>query len=132
MLMMFSVEEFLRQTLADSLQSGGQSYQSVTTGGGTVATGRLPVHDDEQALYLLQQCGHNMDEALRRRRMQSVSSTGKTTQRYRPIPATLKKYFDRIFVGDHSSGKPGTRGFVRSFDTCVTSLVTCVKSLVTC
>ena len=28
------------------------------------------IRDDEQALYLLHQCGHNMDEALRRRKLQ--------------------------------------------------------------
>ncbi|XP_044756429.1 mesoderm induction early response protein 1 [Coccinella septempunctata] len=31
--------------------------------------------DDEQALYLLQQCGHNTDEALRRLRMNVISNT---------------------------------------------------------
>ncbi|KAL3276347.1 hypothetical protein HHI36_011730 [Cryptolaemus montrouzieri] len=30
--------------------------------------------DDEQALYLLQQCGHNIDEALRRLRMNVISN----------------------------------------------------------
>lgn len=30
------------------------------------------LRDDEQALFLLQQCGHNIDEALRRRRISSV------------------------------------------------------------
>ncbi|XP_055599238.1 mesoderm induction early response protein 1 [Uranotaenia lowii] len=30
------------------------------------------LRDDEQGLYLLQQCGHNMDEALRRKRINAV------------------------------------------------------------
>ncbi|XP_071440194.1 mesoderm induction early response protein 1-like [Hetaerina americana] len=34
-----------------------------------------PVRDDEQALYLLLQCGYNVDEALRRRRMNVVPPT---------------------------------------------------------
>ncbi|GAB1601615.1 mesoderm induction early response protein 1-like isoform X4 [Argonauta hians] len=33
------------------------------------------VRDDEQALYLLLQCGQNTEEALRRRKMQAVSPT---------------------------------------------------------
>lgn len=33
------------------------------------------VRDDEQALYLLLQCGYNLEEALRRRRMNVVPST---------------------------------------------------------
>ncbi|XP_040355899.1 mesoderm induction early response protein 1 isoform X10 [Ixodes scapularis] len=41
--------------------------------GNAVGYGSLPVgchtRDDEQALYLLLQCGHNVEEALRRRRM---------------------------------------------------------------
>ena len=40
------------------------------------------VRDDEQALYLLQQCGHNVEEALRRRKMQAVPPTGKETSYY--------------------------------------------------
>ncbi|XP_046405488.1 mesoderm induction early response protein 1-like isoform X2 [Ischnura elegans] len=34
-----------------------------------------PVRDDEQALYLLLQCGYNVEEALRRRRMNVVPPT---------------------------------------------------------
>ncbi len=30
-----------------------------------------------QALYLLLQCGHNVEEAIRRRKMQAVPPTGK-------------------------------------------------------
>ncbi|KAJ8683207.1 hypothetical protein QAD02_018999 [Eretmocerus hayati] len=33
------------------------------------------VRDDEQALYLLLQCGYNLEEALRRRRMNALPST---------------------------------------------------------
>ncbi|KAG8229081.1 hypothetical protein J437_LFUL010144 [Ladona fulva] len=35
----------------------------------------IPVRDDEQALYLLLQCGYNVEEALRRRRMNVVPPT---------------------------------------------------------
>ncbi|XP_047346501.1 mesoderm induction early response protein 1 isoform X6 [Vespa velutina] len=42
-------------------------------------TGSLPagshIRDDEQALYLLLQCGYNLEEALRRRRMNVIPST---------------------------------------------------------
>lgn len=44
-----------------------------------VKGGSLPagshIRDDEQALYLLLQCGYNLEEALRRRRMNVVPST---------------------------------------------------------
>lgn len=33
------------------------------------------VRDDEQALYLLQQCGHNVEEALRRIRINVIPSS---------------------------------------------------------
>ncbi|XP_029644286.1 mesoderm induction early response protein 1 isoform X5 [Octopus sinensis] len=48
--------------------------QSVQSGVNNVPTG-THVRDDEQALYLLLQCGHNTEEALRRRKMQAVSPT---------------------------------------------------------
>ncbi|KAJ8730588.1 hypothetical protein PYW08_002001 [Mythimna loreyi] len=41
---------------------------SGTTGVDAVPRGRQ-LRDDEEALYLLQQCGHNVEEALRRRRI---------------------------------------------------------------
>ncbi|XP_066586919.1 mesoderm induction early response protein 1 isoform X2 [Prorops nasuta] len=45
----------------------------------TVKGGSLPagshIRDDEQALYLLLQCGYNLEEALRRRRMNVVPPT---------------------------------------------------------
>lgn len=34
----------------------------------------IALKDDEQALFLLVQCGHNVDEALRRRRINSIPS----------------------------------------------------------
>lgn len=37
------------------------------------------LRDDEQALYLLQQCGHNVDEALRRRRINAISASSANT-----------------------------------------------------
>lgn len=33
------------------------------------------IRDDEQSLYLLLQCGHNVEEALRRRKMQAIPPT---------------------------------------------------------
>ncbi|XP_040355894.1 mesoderm induction early response protein 1 isoform X2 [Ixodes scapularis] len=48
--------------------------------GNAVGYGSLPVgchtRDDEQALYLLLQCGHNVEEALRRRRMNPALPSG--------------------------------------------------------
>lgn len=35
----------------------------------------IQLRDDEQALYLLQQCGHNMEEALRRIRINVLPSS---------------------------------------------------------
>ena len=42
--------------------------------GGSLPTGSH-IRDDEQALYLLLQCGYNLEEALRRRRMNVVPPT---------------------------------------------------------
>ncbi|XP_012260355.2 mesoderm induction early response protein 1-like isoform X2 [Athalia rosae] len=42
--------------------------------GNTIPAGSH-VRDDEQALYLLLQCGYNLEEALRRRRMNVIPST---------------------------------------------------------
>lgn len=48
-----------------------QPLTNCTQGVHSIPTGSH-VRDDEQALYLLLQCGHNIEEALRRRRMQAV------------------------------------------------------------
>ncbi|CAH1772342.1 unnamed protein product [Owenia fusiformis] len=50
-----------------------QNYHTAT-GVAAVPQG-IHVRDDEQALYLLLQCGNNMEEALRRRKMQAVPPT---------------------------------------------------------
>lgn len=49
---------------------------SVSTVAGVIASIPIGNHlrDDEQTLYLLLQCGHNVDEALRRRRINAVSA----------------------------------------------------------
>lgn len=49
---------------------------SVSTAAGLIASIPIGNHlrDDEQTLYLLLQCGHNVDEALRRRRINAVSA----------------------------------------------------------
>ena len=50
-----------------------QSQDVMLNGQGQIGVQSLPngahVRDDEQALHLLLQCGHNFEEALRRRRM---------------------------------------------------------------
>ncbi|XP_076246060.1 mesoderm induction early response protein 1 isoform X2 [Calliopsis andreniformis] len=48
--------------------------QLPTVKGGSLPTGSH-IRDDEQALYLLLQCGYNLEEALRRRRMNVVPPT---------------------------------------------------------
>lgn len=58
------IEEYLRRF---------QQSNDEDAGDGVVSSTLLPTgshtRDDEQALYLLHQCGHNVEEALRRRRM---------------------------------------------------------------
>ena len=56
-------EDFLARS-QESLQTGSQGISSLPLGS--------HVRDDEQALFLLLQCGYNSEEALRRRRMSSV------------------------------------------------------------
>jgi len=55
------VERYLRQVQQHQLQQA--------SGTGAVPNG-CHVRDNEQALYLLQQCGHNVEEAMRRTRAQ--------------------------------------------------------------
>ena len=64
----FVVERYLKE-VQDQNHAAGQGVQAIPNG--------AHVRDDEQALYLLQQCGHNVEEALRRRKMQAVPPTGK-------------------------------------------------------
>ena len=58
-----SGEDYLREVKKQSLAQ--------STGVAAIPTGQH-IPDDEQALYLLLQCGHNMEEALRRRKMTVV------------------------------------------------------------
>ncbi|GLG97759.1 REST corepressor [Gryllus bimaculatus] len=60
------VEEFLVKA-QESLVNNPQGVHAIPTGAHT--------RDDEQALYLLLQCGYNVEEALRRRRMNVVPPT---------------------------------------------------------
>ncbi|XP_063231828.1 mesoderm induction early response protein 1 [Bacillus rossius redtenbacheri] len=60
------IEEFLVKA-RESLQNNAQGVSVIPTGTHT--------RDDEQALYLLLQCGYNVEEALRRRRMNAVQPT---------------------------------------------------------
>lgn len=60
------VEKYLEEVKNQILQNG--------TGASALPTG-AHVRDDEQALYMLLQCGHNIEEALRRRKMQAVPPT---------------------------------------------------------
>lgn len=55
---------------------------SVSTAAGLIASIPIGNHlrDDEQTLYLLLQCGHNVDEALRRRRINAVVPANEMSQ----------------------------------------------------
>ncbi|XP_061166133.1 mesoderm induction early response protein 1-like [Saccostrea echinata] len=61
-----AVEKYLEEVKNQIMQNG--------TGANALPTG-AHVRDDEQALYMLLQCGHNIEEALRRRKMQAVPPT---------------------------------------------------------
>lgn len=60
---LLAVENYLREVKVQSLANAA-GVASIPTGS--------HVEDDEQALYLLLQCGHNTEEALRRRKMQVI------------------------------------------------------------
>ncbi|KAL3868792.1 hypothetical protein ACJMK2_041552 [Sinanodonta woodiana] len=60
------VEKYLEEVQTQALKNA--------VGVDAVPTG-AHIRDDEQALYLLLQCGHNVEEALRRRKMQAVPPT---------------------------------------------------------
>ncbi|XP_050403317.1 mesoderm induction early response protein 1 isoform X1 [Patella vulgata] len=60
------IETYLKEVQKENL--------ATATGVNSIPTG-VHIKDDEQALYLLLQCGHNMDEALRRRKMSAVATS---------------------------------------------------------
>ncbi|XP_006815127.1 mesoderm induction early response protein 1-like [Saccoglossus kowalevskii] len=60
-----NVKEYLQQI--QEIPAGSQGVKQIPTGD--------HVRDDEQALYLLLQCGHNEEEALRRHKMQVTPPT---------------------------------------------------------
>ncbi|KAL5017577.1 hypothetical protein ScPMuIL_007166 [Solemya velum] len=60
------VEKYLEDIHEQTLQN--------SVGVNSIPTG-THIRDDEQALYLLLQCGHNIEEALRRRKMQAIPPT---------------------------------------------------------
>ncbi|XP_046544736.1 mesoderm induction early response protein 1-like [Haliotis rubra] len=61
-----TVEKYLKDVHEQNLMNA-QGVNCIPTG--------THVRDDEQALYLLLQCGHNVEEALRRRKMQAVPTS---------------------------------------------------------
>uniref|UniRef100_A0A1Q3FCS5 Putative mesoderm induction early response protein 1 n=1 Tax=Culex tarsalis TaxID=7177 RepID=A0A1Q3FCS5_CULTA len=63
-----SIEEYLLKIAAGAAANTGTPQ---TTSVYAIPLGRH-LRDDEQGLYLLQQCGHNIDEALRRKRINAV------------------------------------------------------------
>ncbi|XP_064607494.1 mesoderm induction early response protein 1-like [Liolophura sinensis] len=60
------VEKYLGEFHAHNMQQAG-GVNAIPQG--------THVRDDEQALYMLLQCGHNVEEAIRRRKMQAVPPT---------------------------------------------------------
>lgn len=84
------MEEYLRQ----AQMPHSSSSSTAPVGGVNSLPNGGHVRDDEQALYLLLQCGHNVEEALRRRRMQPTHATGKKV----PSFITLVKFYIEIFV----------------------------------
>lgn len=52
---------------------------------------RRPAHDDEQALYTLLQSDYNIDEAVRRKQLQTTPPSGKYQQREVSFPDLLIK-----------------------------------------
>ncbi|XP_023216249.1 mesoderm induction early response protein 1 isoform X4 [Centruroides vittatus] len=59
------------QEVVEYLRQAQQPFSSCAQGVNAIPVGSH-IRDDEQALYLLLQCGHNVEEALRRRRMQPL------------------------------------------------------------
>lgn len=58
------IEDYMRKVCA---MNSGTGLEAVPRG--------KQLRDDEQALFLLQQCGHNVEEALRRRRISATTPT---------------------------------------------------------
>lgn len=69
---------FIPGTPQNSSSSGSSGNSSAYIVNLTVPSGKH-LKDDEQALYLLLQCGHNIDEALRRRRINSSMASQTTS-----------------------------------------------------
>ncbi|XP_037925402.1 mesoderm induction early response protein 1 [Hermetia illucens] len=70
-------EKYLQNAIqAKQQQNGNSNY--MFAGVGSIPVGSH-LRDDEQALYLLLQCGHNTDEALRRKRINAVPSSEQMT-----------------------------------------------------
>ena len=65
----------LQEEVVENYLSSIRSISRVTPPNSQVVAADVPKRDDEQALYLLLQCGHNVEEALRRKRMSSVPPT---------------------------------------------------------
>lgn len=72
-----NVEEYLRRVKETSPDSGSPPEVSGLNPMPelTLASDDMIIRDDEQALYLLLQCGYKSDEALRRRKMQPQKNT---------------------------------------------------------
>lgn len=62
------IEEYLKKIAAAASSNTGAPH---TNNVFSIPLGKH-LRDDEQGLYLLQQCGHNIDEALRRRRINAL------------------------------------------------------------
>ncbi|EAT37478.1 AAEL010533-PA [Aedes aegypti] len=62
------IEEYLKKIAAAASSNTGTPHTNSVF---SIPLGKH-LRDDEQGLYLLQQCGHNVDEALRRKRINAV------------------------------------------------------------
>lgn len=62
------IEDYLKKIAAAASSNTGTPQTNTVF---SIPLGRH-LRDDEQGLYLLQQCGHNIDEALRRKRINAV------------------------------------------------------------
>lgn len=62
------IEEYLKKIASGASSNTGTPHTNSVF---SIPLGRH-LRDDEQGLYLLQQCGHNIDEALRRKRINAV------------------------------------------------------------
>ena len=71
--------KLIEMQIEDYLEKAKTAAQCQSPSSNTNPLAVLPLgkhlRDDEQALFLLLQCGHNTDEALRRRRINAVTSS---------------------------------------------------------